>query len=353
MQLLLLLLASFFIAVTVAPVFRHDWWIIRVCDFPRQQIAIGGVLLLSGYIAAWDAQSIGETALLTGLLAAVAYQGYWLWPYTPYAPVQVQPAPTRRPDDRLSVLVANLWIRNRSTEAFFDLVRRTRPDVILTLETDARWNKALRALDGDYPHALRHPLDNAYGMTFHSRYPLHNAALRFRVEEDVPSVDALVELPSGRRVRFIGLHPRPPHPEEHANSTARDAELLLVGEEVEAILDERDTPVVVAGDFNDVPWSYVTLLMRRVSGLLDPRIGRGPFNTFHAHYAALRCPLDHVLHSSHFTLGRLKRSLPFGSDHFALLAELQVEPDAPTVHERPYVDDRMRRHARQEIDALA
>lgn len=335
----------------MAPLFRHDWWIIRVCDFPRQQIAMGGVFLLAAYVVAWDAANLAETALLAALLAAVVYQGYWLFPYTPYAPVQVHAASAARSADCLRVMVANVWVRNRETDAFLDLVQRTRPDVLLTMETDDRWNEALHALDADYPHALRHPLGNAYGMTLHSRHPLHDAAIRFRVEEDVPSVDAHVELPSGRQVRFIGLHPRPPHPEEHANSTNRDAELLRVGEEVEAILDERDTPVIVAGDFNDVPWSYVTLLMRRISGLLDPRIGRGPFNTFHAHYTALRCPLDHVLHSAHFALQSLQRSVSFGSDHFALVADLQLDPDAPDAHDRPYVDDRMRRHARQEINA--
>ena len=353
MKLLLFVLAGCFVAITVAPVFRHDWWVIRVCDFPRQQIAIGGVLLLAVYVGLWDVRSVSETAVLGALTLSVAYQGYWLWPYTPYATPQVHTASANDPDTRLRVLVANLWIHNREADAVLDLVRRTTPDLVLTLETNARWNEALSALDDDYPHAVRHPLENAYGMTLHSRRPLHDASVRFRVEDDVPSIDAHVEMPSGDRVRFIGLHPRPPHPNEHAHSAHRDAELLLAGRDVKAHLDETGGPVVVAGDFNDVPWSYVTLLMRRVGELLDPRIGRGPFNTFHAHYTALRCPLDHVLHSRHFTLVQLKRSNAFGSDHFALLAEMQLEPDAPVVQKRPYIDATMRRHARQEMNGVA
>jgi hypothetical protein len=111
--------------------------------------------------------------------------------------------------------------------------------------------------------------------------------------------------------------------------------------------------VVVAGDFNDVSWSYVTLLMRRISGLLDPRIGRGPVNTIHTKHRWARCPLDHVLHSPHFTLVTLERGPDVGSDHFPLFAHLQLEPEARAVHERPYVNDTMRQHAREEIDKAA
>jgi endonuclease/exonuclease/phosphatase (EEP) superfamily protein YafD len=124
---------------------------------------------------------------------------------------------------------------------------------------------------------------------------------------------------------------------------------LLVAHQVEEWMDDGNGPVVVAGDFNDVPWSYVTLMMRRISGLLDPRIGRGPYNTFHTRYPFFRCPIDHVLHSAHFSLRRLERGPDVGSDHYPFLADLQLEPHAVEVHERPYANDTMRRHARQEI----
>ena len=101
------------------------------------------------------------------------------------------------------------------------------------------------------------------------------------------------------------------------------------------IVKKSELPSIVAGDLNDVGWSHTTKLFQRISGLLDPRIGRGFFNTYSVFAPFFRYPLDHVFYSEYFKLVDLKKLPKFGSDHFPVCIELQYEPAAAQQQEVP------------------
>ena len=141
------------------------------------------------------------------------------------------------------------------------------------------------------------------------------------MDDDVPSIVARLALRCGDETDFYALHPRPPH--AFQASTDRDAEILVVGREIR----ERGEPAIVAGDLNDVAWSHVTRLFRRLSDMLDPRIGRGLYATFNARRPLLRWPLDHIFFTEDFRVVRLERMGFIGSDHYPILVELSYEPE--------------------------
>jgi endonuclease/exonuclease/phosphatase (EEP) superfamily protein YafD len=178
----------------------------------------------------------------------------------------------------------------------------------------------MQPLEAEYPWVTRYPLSNDYGMFLCSRLPITACDVRFVVSEDVPSIRTVVRLRSGDEVVVYAVHPPPPLPE--SPSYGRDAELVLTGVEIA----KEGRPAVVIGDLNDVAWSYTAALFQRLSGTVDPRVGRGMFSTFHAEHRVARYPLDHVFHTRHFTLKEL-RVLPYtGSDHFPIVVELAYTP---------------------------
>ncbi len=169
-------------------------------------------------------------------------------------------------------------------------------------------------------------------MLLYSRLELVDPQVKFLVQADIPSIHARVKLRCGALVELRCVHPRPPAPQEAQDSKPRDVELIVVGKELKG----RNAPAIVLGDLNDVAWSRTNYRFQELSGLLDPRVGRGFYNTFHARYPFLRFPLDHCFHSKHFRLVSFKRLRKFGSDHFPVGIQLSYEPDAARTQEEPH-----------------
>lgn len=345
MKFVLLALGCGAIALTALSCMRSAQWWIRAVDFPRLQIAVALAAVAAAYAFLFDPTSPLDGVFGLALLGSLGYQCARILPYTPLTPRQVADASSGGRSRTVRILVCNVLMDNRRAADFLALVRAHDPDLILVMETDAWWDERLRTLDADYPNTVRRPQENEYGMHFFSRLRLGAAEVRTLVEDDVPSVRAEVHLRSGDVFVFNGIHPRPPRPSQ--DTEERDAELLIVGREVKA--DGR--PGIIAGDLNDVAWSHTTRLFQRISGMLDPRRGRGMFSTFHAGYPMLRWPLDHVFHDPSFTLVHLRRLRHIGSDHFPVLVELKFEPRARAMQAAPRADGEDRTEARQRVAA--
>ncbi len=322
------------IVMTLLPFFRHSAWWIRIGDFPRLQISF--LALVTAVLLIAFRRPLENTGrfFLVLLLACSAYQFYCVLPYTPFYPKQVQKSRVPLPKKLIRLLICNVFIENRKSEDLLRLIEKVNPDIIVLAEPDDRWAKEVAGLEKKYPFTVSHPLDNAYGMMLFSRLKLVKPQLKFLIEDDIPSIHTGVELPSGDVVKLYCLHPRPPAPQESLRSTERDAELLLVGK----LIHKQDLPTIICGDLNDVAWSRTTKLFQKISGLLDPRIGRGLYNSFHAKYPLIKFPLDHVFHSNHFRLVELKRLRDVGSDHFPIYVSLSYETTAELVQEKPVAE---------------
>lgn len=300
---------------------RDEWWI-RGADFPRLQILIIGFIALGLYIFWEHSWTLIDQIIFVGLVAAQAYQLKMVLPYTFIWKKQVKKVKRQQldPSKQISLLVSNVLMTNEKYHLLLEQIQRLTPDLVLTLETNSEWQKQLSVIEADYPYRIPVPLDNLYGMHLYSKLKLSDTEVKFILSNEIPSIHTTVTLRSGHPVQLYCLHPKPPSPTEAKDSKLRDAELLIVGDQIK----DLDESCIVMGDLNDVAWSRTTRLFQRISGLLDPRVGRRYVNTFHADYPMFRWSLDHVFHSTDFALVHMERLPHVGSDHFPVFVVLQT-----------------------------
>lgn len=336
--------AAALLIATVIPFIRMRYWWVRGFDFPRLQFATLAILV--GVIAGVWGESDWRWLSVAACVVVTIIQGAHILPWTPLWPKPVRTATCGEEMRYITLLIANVLTPNRNAQGLLRQIHEHQPEVVLTLESDAWWGEQLEwSLGAEWPYSVKVPLDNLYGMHLYSRAPLEDAEVKWLIQSDIPSIHTWLHMECGARIRLHALHPRPPAPSESEESLWRDAELLLVGKGIH----QHEQPTLLAGDLNDVAWSRTTRRFCRVSGMLDPRRGRGMFSTFHANYPMVRWPLDHIFISEHFTLVRMHRLEAFGSDHFPILATLCYRPARADENNTPEADADERRQAAETI----
>jgi endonuclease/exonuclease/phosphatase (EEP) superfamily protein YafD len=341
-------LSSILLLGTLLSFLRIPHGFVRSLSFPRLQI----VAIAAGLVAAalwWIEPSSTRQLILAALLIVLSIQAACILPFTPLWKKQskgrvLDEAAGKDGPDTVSVLSYNVKMSNRDYPSALAIARGADADLLLFMETDQPWCDALEPLRQTHPHVISAPYANAYGMILFSRLALSDTVARCLLMEEVPSFGATVALRDGQRFRFHAVHPEPPVPT--MDSLGRDAELLMIAD----IVKTERLPSIVSGDLNDVAWSHTTRLFQRVSRLLDPRIGRGFYNTFDARFPFLRWPLDHLFHDARFAIVAIERLPAGGSDHFPMFFRLVLTPSAAGA-DMPEPEDEADRAEKREIIA--
>lgn len=304
------------------PLVKNDFWTFRIFDYPRfQKLSVISLLLVIGIFYV-DTKTWHIYLVLSTLLMCFVYLAYVVIPYTFFGKKMLLKADKRNLTQKITLLVINIYQENKNYKKSLDLIKSKNAEIVFLVETNKDWMHAVQEIKKDYPYFIEVPQENTYGLLLYSKIPLENNQVRFLIDQEIPSVVTDLNF-NGRKIKLFGLHPTPPVPQENPESTDRDAEILMIGKEAK----KCPYPVIVMGDLNDVAWSYTTKLFLRISGLLDPRRGRGMFNTFHSKYWFLRWPLDHFFVSSHFRLLNMKVEKPVDSDHFPISISLVLSQE--------------------------
>lgn len=315
------------------PLLRSPLWWIRIFDFPRAHIALLLSAVLLAYVFRYGAEGTGDIVMLVIWAAAIVNEVRYIYSFTPIAKPEALRTERKELLNSINLMIANVRMTNKKYQKFLDLVLQQDPDMLVINEPNEAWHQHLRKeLDARYPYAIKKPLENTYGMILYSKYKLLDSKINFLVEDEIPSFHTIVEMPSGAKFEMFTVHPQPPR--LMRNTETREAELLIVAK----LSKKKHYPTIVAGDLNDVAWSNTTKLFKNISGLLDPRVGRGFYNTYNAFVPMFRYPLDHVFYDPSFRLVDMRRLSKFGSDHFPILISLSYEPLKQDEQEQPVAD---------------
>ncbi|AZB30419.1 MULTISPECIES: endonuclease/exonuclease/phosphatase family protein [Chryseobacterium] len=313
-----LVLSALLLILTILPKIPSPHWIFRFPDFGKIQItyftiitfAFGFIIEKTEYF--WYLQGL--------LLAMIIYHGITLIKYTPLYKVKKHPQ-TKNSSKKYHFISANVYQFNTDFEKFIQLINKNKPEIFLTMESNGNWEKALQALEKDYPYQHKVTLENTYGMHFYSKIKIEESKTHYFVADDIPSIEAHLKTEDGFEFVFFGVHPPPPSPTEEETSKERDGDILSVAKRV----TEIKKPVIVVGDFNNVAWSKSSILFRKTSHLIDPRVGHDFVSTFHAKYRLFRFPIDLMFHSEDIFIKDLKTLENFGSDHLPVYCEFFID----------------------------
>ncbi|WP_240649462.1 endonuclease/exonuclease/phosphatase family protein [Streptomyces sp. Z26] len=248
-------------------------------------------------------------------VVVLAATGWFVLPYGPDAPLPREQPPTAR----FRMLTANLEY-GEATSSLLATVRRERPQLVSVQECDRRCAARLRTaeLREAYPHRVIADGNGADGSALLSTFPLRSTP---PVPGELAMPGAVVDI-AGRDVRVQVAHPMPPVPN---GVTTWNREL----DRLRAYAARADGPTLLAGDFNSGQ-DHAAFRAVLDTGLRDAARLQGQSRT--PTWPSLTAPplgaqIDHVLLSEEFEAADAQFLDLDGSDHRALLVDLQFYDD--------------------------
>lgn len=292
---------------SLAAWFGAYWWPLDLLANFRVQMAAGlvvSVILLA--MARWR-----RTVRVVGLVMAVNLLVVgWTW---------LPGGPDVTDGDALRILSFNVLAANERYEDVMAYVDQVDADLVFIHESSLPWEEAADDADLGYRIIKTRDDDHIFGTLVMVRGPAEVESFGF-TEREPRSVEVVMTLQSGREVSVLGIHPVAPVTE--TASGLRDAQMAFAANWAE----ERDTPVVVAGDFNSTPWSHAFRRLVAEGDLRDSQRGFGVQPSFPASSnLVFRIPIDNVLVSDQIEVVDRHLGPALGSDHFPVVVDLLVD----------------------------
>ncbi len=230
--------------------------------------------------------------------------------------------PAERPGEgrSLTLLYANLRDRNPQPDALAAMLRAIDADILITSETTRAVVEGAGGLRATYPYRLvSSGPGEALRTAIWSKYPLSDGVLYLNNTVAPTGAAALADLGGGTTLGLIGAHFSRPFERLHQ----------VQAEALGPMAEKLGHPLIVAGDFNAAPWSWVVARAAEVTGT---DVLGGYRVTWKGRYRTPLGPLpepwghqiDQILLSGDIGVVSVETlDLP-GSDHLGLFVRLRI-----------------------------
>lgn len=284
------------------------WWFFDLFAHFRLQYLALCLVALAWFV--WRRSGMGMVSAALGLVVnGVLVFGL---------PVETARRPEIAPGFRLRVASINVHTSNRNAEKVLDYINQAEADVVLLLEVDEWWAKALSPLTETYPHHLIESREDNFGVAFFARQADARSRIEYFGTLGLPSIVADLSH-HGKSIRLIGTHPIPPM--TASNSAFHAAQLGEIADFVRS----SEVPVLVAGDFNATPWSSG---MRKLlgGGLMSLPDARHVWSPSWMVRWPMAIAIDHAVAVAPLAILSRTVGSDIGSDHRPILVECGWAP---------------------------
>ncbi len=301
-------------------------------------ILIGGMLtlltfssFLSPYYWAFEVISHFHMQYLIGLTICLLAQLFipykrlralWLFPALLINLLILGPffLPTTTPNtiatDYLRVLTINVFAHNKTPEKLITYIDHSEANIVLLSEVRPELMLQLKeSLGKEYPYIHDASQQGHFGIVLLSKLPLLNSQTNRLGIKQHPSIEANINW-QNNLVKVYGTHPTPPLTAQ--DTKRRDSELTAIG----GILANEPSPIILMGDLNAAPWSYITQQIVSKVGLKHAALGYGIWPTWRWGTILLGTTIDHIFVSPQWIVKSYKIGKDVGSDHYPVMADL-------------------------------
>lgn len=288
-------------------VFKQSGWITTLFLSLSVQITIF-FIVLSPFLIYYKK---GKHAVLS-LLAAILFSTQFIGSIHSNEQVELEFEITQ---PKLKIAHFNVLKSNQSKQATIETIISSKADVVSLQETDQAWTTEIeKAVKTEYPYSIFFPSEQCcIGISLLSKEPLFNANISFH--GDLPNIEADVIF-NGIVTHLITSHTSSPisrsklkNRNDHLNDLKKHVALL-------------DSPTIVIGDFNTVPWDKNLLSFKKQSELIDSR--KSYESTFPSYLGVAGIPIDYIFHSKEISCTSFETLQLEGSDHLGIIGEYAI-----------------------------